>query len=307
MVRRTMAESIVADQFTQLVKEDEGLNGWPECTEELESLIQALPERDLTFPLLACEVAGGTPETAIPVSLAWIALHSGVVLLDKVLDRDDLEGFHSYEQIAALSSGPIFSAHNLLARLGDPVIIHRAAQILFQGFFHCAHGQYLDLMQQRKALSSEQTLKSYWRMTLLKSGSVYQAGLAGGAAVATGSATILQALGNYGRAFGVIKQIMDDCTDLLKENGELEMTLPLLLYQAATQKSLPKVEDRKTLFKFLDQAQVPVTLAAVVTEWQRRALDSLNPLHPSEAKEKLVAYVHELVFPPEFYPRVKPS
>lgn len=304
MVWCTMAKNVAKDLLVHLLNADETMMRWPECVEELDNLLKSLPERDLTFPLLACEAVGGKFETALPVSLAWIALHSGVVLLDKVIDRDGLDDFHSYEQIAALSSGPIFSAHNFLSRIGDPVIIFRTSQTLFQGFFHCAHGQYLDLMQSRSELPTSQAMKTYWQMTLLKSGSVYQAGLAGGAGVATDSPVLLQALGQYGQAFGVIKQIMDDCTDFLKENGEFEVTLPLLLYQNATQKSLPKVADRKALFKILDQARVPEKLSAVITEWQRRALESLTLLPPSEAKEKLTGYVHELVYPPEFFPLV---
>lgn len=299
-----MAKSLVKAQLLRLLNENVSFRDWPECGLELENLIKDLPERDLAFPLLACEAAGGKPETALPVSLAWIALHSGVVLLDKVLDRDALEGFQSYEQIAALSSGPIFSAQSFLARIGDPMIISRTSQALFQGFFHCAHGQYLDLMQPRTGLPTSEAMKTYWRMTLLKSGSIYQAGLASGAAVATDSPAFLQALGQYGQAFGVIKQIMDDCTDFLKDNGDFEVTLPLLLYRSATQKLLPKVPDRIALYKVLDQARVPEALTAVITEWQRRALESLKLLPISEAKEKLEGCIHDLVYPPEFYPLV---
>lgn len=296
-----MAERVLEAQLLDILNADGLIKNWPECGDELTNLIKALPERDLAFPLLACDAAGGKPETALPVALAWIALHSGVVLLDKVLDRDALEGFQSYEQIAALSSGPIFSAQNFLARIGDPVIITRTAQTLFQGFFQCAHGQYLDLMQNRSELPGSQAMKTYWRMTLLKSGSVYQTGLASGAAVATSSPELLQALGQYGQAFGVIKQIMDDCTDFLKENGDFEMTLPVLLYQNATQNPLPKITDRKALFKVLDQAHIPEKLVTVITEWQRRALESLTSLPPSNAKERLKQYVHDLVYPPEFF------
>jgi len=291
---------LLINKFVELVQEDKLIREWPECAKELENLVRTLPERDLVFPLLACEAAAGESEKAIPVSLAWNALHCGVVLLDKVIDRDELEGFHSYEQMAALSSGPIFAAHHILSMLGDPTVSQRAGNILFQGFFNCAYGQYLDLTQGRQEMQTEQALNAYWRMTLLKSGSVYQAGLAAGAASATEAKGLIEALGNYGRAFGVIKQLMDDCSDILDADGTLEWTLPVLLYNTA-KKSSPLIPmERETLFRLLDGAHIPETLAAVVTEWQHRALESLKPLPSSEAKQKLENYVTELVFPSEF-------
>lgn len=290
----------LADQFVALIH-TEPVKDWPECAEALAKLITDLPERDLRFPLLACEAVGDDPEEALPVSLAWCALHLGVVLLDRVIDRDDLERFRSYEEIAALSSGPLFAAYHFLDQLEDAAALRRVARVLFQGFFACAQGQYLDLMGARKGMQPEAALKVYWRMTLLKSGSVYQAGLAAGAATGTEAPDLIEALGAYGRAFGVIKQLMDDCTDVLAPEGSLEWTLPILLYHTTKPSRRHIPTDRDALFKLLDSARIPETLAAVLNEWQRRALESLHPLPPSEAKQKLENDVTELVFPPAFF------
>ena len=290
----------LADQFFAFIH-TEPVKDWPECAEALEELITNLPERDLRFPLLACEAVGGGPEEAIPVSLAWSALHLGVVLLDKVIDRDDLEGFRSYAEIAALSSGPLFAAYHFLDQMEDAAALRRVARVLFQGFFSCAEGQYLDLMHERARMQPEEALKAYWRMTLLKSGSVYQAGLAAGAATGTEAPDLIEALGAYGRAFGVIIQLMDDCSVVLSPEVSVDWTLPILLFHSA-KPSRPRIPtNRETLFKLLDSARIPETLAAVLDEWQRRALDSLHPLPPSEAKQKLKNHVTELVFPPEFF------
>lgn len=286
---------------------DDLIRAWPESARELVQFTKSLPERDMMFPLLACEAGGGEAEKAIPVSIAWSALHWGVVLLDKVIDHDELARFDTYEEVAALSSGPIFAAYLCLGKLEDPLVIHRAATELFRGFYQCAHGQYLDLMQARETMHPEQALKEYWRTTILKSGSVYQTGLAAGGAVATDKEAWMAALRDYGRAFGVIKQLMDDCNDVLsppdlvdEHNPHYEITLPILLYNLTERGQPPIPAEREAIYQLLDKARVPETIGAILYEWQNRAINALEPLPPSQAKEKLADYATDLILPQEF-------
>ncbi len=275
------------------------LREWPECQELFIRFVQASPYHDLAFPSLACQAVGGKGEEAIPVSTAWHAFHLGVVLLDSVLDQDDISGkFNSYEEVAALSSGPMFSAHHFLEGLNDSAF-RRASTELSMGFLNCAYGQYLDTVVNRGTMSGKDALKAYWKCTILKSGSVYRAGLASGAAVATDSRSVIDALGNYGVAFGVIKQILDDCHDIFNdlEQGAPKATLPVLLYSASINAPLPISVDRKILTNEFAKANIPATIGDIINEWQRRAMNSLKQLSSSSTKSELEELIMGLVMP----------
>ena len=120
----------------------------------------------------------------------------------------------------------------------------------------------------------EDMLEKYWQATILKSGSIYRAGTAGGAAVGTGRQDWIIALGDYGSALGVMLQVLDDCRD-----------------QYVDQEARPALPGLPTLMENLmpgsgDQG-LSETISMILLEWQRRALDALSGLPESPAKELL--------------------
>ena len=122
-----------------------------------------------------------------------------------------------------------------------------------------------------------------------KSGSIYYAGLAGAAAAGTDSDDLIEALGQYGIALGVIRQVIDDCRDILIDAKDTRKasTLPELLRSI-----LGKTESGQP------NTTVPEVIGDILEEWKRRALLSLEILDPSQARENLVTIL-ELVLQPQ--------
>ena len=131
-------------------------------------------------------------------------------------------------------------------------------------------------------------LQAYWMSVIQKSGSIYYAGLAGAAAAGTDSGDLIEALGQYGIALGVIRQVIDDCRDILIDAKDTRKanTLPELLRSI-----LSRTESGQ------QNASIPEVIVDIIEEWKRRALDSLEIIGPSLAKDSLVTIL-DLVLQP---------
>lgn len=109
---------------------------------------------------------------------------------------------------------------------------------------------------------------------MLKSGSIFQAGAAGGAAVASNRQDWIVALGEYGSALGVMLQVLDDCRDRMDDQLKRGAVpgLPSLL---------------ENLLMGPNKQALPEALSLILFEWQRRALQALSGLPRSPALEIL--------------------
>lgn len=277
------------------------LDEWPECRRVLLERLSVEPSWTLALPGISCVAVGGAPADATPVAAAWIALYQAADILDAVQDGADVAqwGFNDPATAISLATGLVFVAFGFLGSRGVPhQAAHRIAALFSEAGFHSSLGQHLSLARGHEDLPVDEALEAYWRAVIAKSGSIFRAATAGGAAAGTGSEPLVAALGEFGTCLGVILQVLDDCRDVLggPDIAGCEVSLPLLLLSMAGQDGrtgrqgqrvgIPNPGtplSREALFDVLQGAGVPDIIRDVLLEWRRRALNSLASLERSEA------------------------
>jgi geranylgeranyl pyrophosphate synthase len=159
-----------------------------------------------------------------------------------------------------------------------------------------ARGRALSLDLRCETSRTRLSLEGYWEAVILKSGSIYRAGAAAGAACASAQEEVIAVLGEYGTAIGVMRQILDDCRDLLFDplSPDYEISLPGLLYTSQEfDRGHPPGESAappRTAGEFvtaLTASMIPEVIAGVLAEWRRRALASLERIDPGPGREGL--------------------
>ena len=275
---------------------------WLECQQVcLERLSTDLPQL-VSLPFLSCQAVGGSEVEAIPVVAAWSMLRYAANFLDAVQDGDDLPNGVSDPGIAIeYANGLIFAAFNSIAEIRDRDIAQQVIALFSQTAFQASLGNHLS--QQRKG-TGETTLESYWHATILKSGSIFRAGLGGGAIAGKAQDECIKSLGDYGNALGIIRQIVDDCRDVIDEPdaNAYEVTLPLLMLALRREKSIVELmasfNSRETLLAAFNESNVPETITSVLLEWHRRALEGLQVLERNEAAIALEGILTDFVTTP---------
>jgi geranylgeranyl pyrophosphate synthase len=100
--------------------------------------------------------------------------------------------------------------------------------------FYASLGNNMSLGLERWAKTNQDKatlLERYWEATILRSGSIYRAGAAAGAAVSAGSMNnIVDLLGDFGTYIGVILQIFDDCRDIFSGQPADSFSLPDIIF-----------------------------------------------------------------------------
>lgn len=260
---------------------------WPECQQFcLHKLSSDLPSI-LALPLLACQAVGGVSKNAIPLAAAWSMLRYAAELLDAVQDRDALPELANNPSTAiAIANGLIFSAFDSISMIGDARLVQEVTALFSTTAFQASHGQHICLQRMGR---EDVTIESYWNATILKSGSIFRAGLGGGAIMGKTSNQLTTAIDDFGTALGVIRQIIDDCRDVLEEpeNSTYEITLPLLILASKREKPIPELmrrfNNRDSLLTALKESNVPETITSILMEWHRRAMECLKSLERNEA------------------------
>jgi geranylgeranyl pyrophosphate synthase len=183
----------------------------------------------------------------------------------------------------------------------DPETQNRIATIFANAGFDSSIGQLQDLTFDGKKPGSGDPLQEYWSAVIFKSGSIFMAGAAAGAAVGTDSTALVEAMADYGTALGVIRQVIDDCQDIQIDAkfSEKQSKLPALLGSMVRGRGFGKQWNRKDKVdpsipqllsqdpQLLVEAGIPEITADILFEWRRRALESLHILEPSEARNAL--------------------
>jgi geranylgeranyl pyrophosphate synthase len=223
-------------------------------------------------------------------------------LFDAVQDGDILpKGVSDPSSAIEYASGFIFSAFNAITTISDPNIVHQLTRLFSNLAVQASQGQQ---RSRRYRQTDSVTLDDYWQATILKSGSIFRAGLEGGAIVGMATPEYLTALSNLGNALGVIRQIIDDCRDVFDhpDTNTYEVTLPLLLLSEKLNTPISilmgQFENKDTLSKEFNKYSVPDMITAILLEWRRRAIEELMILGQSSDVQALETILQDFVAKP---------
>ncbi len=275
------------------------LASFPECQSWLRKHATDLHDWQIALPVISCLAVGGSLEDGIEVASAWLSLCLAAHLLDQVEDKEFVpdDGLRSPQDAINLGTSLIFlSFHNLSLIKTDGAV--RASAIFSSQCFAATRGQHQDrnfseLLLPSTSLSVENALEKYWQMIILKSGSLFRMATAGGAAVGTQDQKIINALGDYGNALGVIVQLLDDGLDVLKTSEDIiqgwEVSLPLLLYLLATGEEkvvFPTIRTRNEWHTCLREARIIEIFSDILLQWKARAIESIQDMNLLQQEKK---------------------
>lgn len=269
-----------------------------------------------SLPGLCCQAAGGAPDWADDLTLAWLLYYAAAHLMDSVQDNDD-PGLWWVEQGAkvALSaaSGLYFSATTALNNLAHHKIVSPMFAEIVRDFSETllvmGSGQYADLI--RPAI----TLEQYWEQAGSKSGAFFSLACRTGARLATAESRRLEAYASYGRHLGLLVQITDDLEDVSppKDTGvhgqrrPFARSLPVIYalevfpsqqakqLQGCLQDAPLNAEAAQQALDLVDQSGAAEYVTVVIEQHKSQALQALahaNPYPP--AGEALAALVREI-------------
>jgi geranylgeranyl pyrophosphate synthase len=275
---------------------------WPACQHVcLERLSADLPQL-VSLPFLSCQAVGGNETEVIPVVASWSMLRYAANFIDAVQDGDNLpEGVRDSGAAIGYANGLIFAAFDSIAAIRDRNIAIQMIALFSQTAFQASLGNHLS--QQRKG-TGKTTLETYWHATILKSGSIFRAGLGGGAMAGNAPDQYIAALDDFGNALGIIRQIIDDCRDVLEKTktGAYEVTLPLLMLAHRREESVVELmanfNSREALSAAFNESNVPEMITSILLEWHRRALEALQILDRNEAVIALEGILTDFVTTP---------
>jgi geranylgeranyl pyrophosphate synthase len=250
------------------------------------------------------------------VAAAWITLFHAGNLIDDIQDGDLARQaqFETPDTAIAIGLAWIFFAFRMLGNSSITTESKcRISEIFSRAGISSSKGQFQDLISSEVQSNRSDKLTAYWDMVINKSGSICMAGAASGAACGTAQLPLITALGDYGTALGVVRQVLDDCRDVWidTKNHKNRATLPLILRELitgdkllsppATEKQIKKLSQTKEeAYHLLTGTGVPDIIADILLEWRRRAMESLQLLEPSKARDAL-AYIFEYAMKPKLY------
>jgi hypothetical protein len=295
------------------VGEYPALKAWPESQQSLVNILSTDPPWIHALPILACKAIEEKPSNAVPAVAAWITLVHASNVLDIIQDGDAqrLSQFQSPQLAATVAIAWIFSAFNMIDNpYYDSEIQNKITRTFSGAGIESSIGQFRGSVINSNNSNAEELLEDYWNAVIMKSGSIFKAGIAVGVIVGGGSEEVIEALSDYGTALGVIRQVMDDCKDLWKDIkiADKNQTLPMLLQRIISENQRFKHREKSKKVKkgteFIDQpnqvflsTDLPEIITDILFEWRRRALESLNQIKPSEARKMLEAILDQAMAP----------
>ena len=265
--------------------------------------------------LLVSARACGEPQfttyvTAVVVEL----LHTATLVHDDVVDNAELRrGFPAVHKIwkskAAVLMGDYLLAKSLIAatetkNLEIMNIIATVAKRMSKG----------ELLQFQKSRRLDITEEEYFRLISDKTAALISACCELGAVTVGASWEYRQALKNYGEYLGIAFQIRDDMLDYNSSSGilgkpvgsdlkEKKITLPLIyaFHQTdngtrkrilRTLKNGAQKKDIQQIVQFVKEQHGLERAWEKAREYEQRALQALEPLPPSPAREALALLAH---------------
>lgn len=271
------------------------LQPWPACRN---MLLQELSEETAwlnLLPMVSCAIVGGRPEDAIPATVAWYTLRRSSQIIDALQDQDALPNELSPTEVLNCALALIFSAFEILTAIPEATKASKLVALFGESGFDAAYGFQLSTVSKANEGTLETSLEHYWRMTILKSGSIYRCATVSGAVIAGSSNPAhLHALGQIGYAMGVMLQILDDCRDITDTNvaeSVKEIRLPLIALRTTQSVGVDDTPDTEDWLEKIDLQKTAEIISVILLEWQERALANLANLPPSEATTMLKGIV----------------
>jgi geranylgeranyl pyrophosphate synthase len=198
-----------------------------------------------TLPLLSCAAGGGDPLAAIPVTVAWQAIHRAAKLFD---DVEDGQAAHPAETINA-GTGLLFVAHLALSKLPDQFVRPVHEQLSRFALRSCT-GQHLDLATSATNIDPETWLD----IARAKSGELLAWAAWAGALVANADEPSLAGYARYGAHLGVLLQVADDFYGVWGADGVSDLATGQLSLPVCYALSVLEEPDRTALLTLLSQA-----------------------------------------------------
>jgi len=178
-----------------------------------------------TLSILVSELFGGNQDVAINFSLVYELFHTASLIHDDIMDqaekRRGKKTLHAkYGLTSAIITGDLMLARcfDLIARGARSPFVSKDQLLLLQRIIgesgeDCCLGQMQDLrMAEKKQYAS---IHYYLKMIELKTGSLIEGAVRGGAVIAGASREQTTRIGRFGRNLGVAFQIVDYSLDLL--------------------------------------------------------------------------------------------
>ena len=268
------------------------------------------------LPGLCCQAAGGHPEWADDLTIAWLLFYIAAHLMDKIQDQDDPDPWWRERGTgAALSAatGLFFTASLAINQLNTNSKTTPVATDIIKSFNNSllwmASGQYSDM------LGPACTLQQYWDRAMAKSGSFFGLACRTGAQLATRETGQLATFERYGQHLGLLIQIKDDLDDLQPPPGigatgqrpELTSSLPVVYsfevlqpeLRSRLQQHLEAAPDNaqaaQEVLHLLDQSGAAVYMLVEMERHQQLAIQAIQEAAlPSDARSRLEDLVNGL-------------
>lgn len=286
-----------------------GTGAWPEYIEAMRQSLLTGQAGGLhpgafrwdRLPGLCCQAAGGEPEWAEDVAIAWSLFYVAAHLMDSVEDKDQPDAWWA-EQGAGVAlnaaSGLFFTANLFLNRLFENRHTRSAAPALLDHFYAAllamGSGQHRDLV------STQFSLEEYWEIAARKSGSFFALACRSGASLACNDLSRLEAYHRFGKYLGTLLQILDDLMDIqslpeMVRRGEpvdvyrsLPVTYALEVYPSEQRNHLvhliqPARSDcqaAEELLALIEEGGAALYLAVEIERYRQLASESLAQADP---------------------------
>ena len=176
------------------------------------------------FTLLACELAGGDPKSAISAATGIELLHNFTLVHDDIMDRDENRRgrptVHTKwdEGTAILTGDGILGLAYKILIQSPPPAIAKIASIFSQTIVELCEGQALDKEFERR---TEVSLNEYQKMISLKTARLFQSSAEIGAIIGGGTGKQIKNISNFAWNIGMAFQIQDDLLDVVGEETVL--------------------------------------------------------------------------------------
>lgn len=198
----------------------------------MEQLNARMPHGTL-LPLFSCGVAGGDVEQAIPLAAAWVLYDIASDIFDDLQDGDGKERPWVVWPVAkAVNVGLqlLGGAQQCLSQLKGS--LGAQSEILAW----CGEAMKQAAYDQNAVFINHlgsQSLETYWRQVVSKSGQIFACITQAGGRLHTNNCELLDALYSYGLSVGIMIQLVDDCRDMSFKVAKSDVkarhyTLPIL-------------------------------------------------------------------------------
>ena len=284
---------------------------WPEIEAYFRFWIEAHQESNNyieVLPILTCEAAGGSKQTAVPVAAFWMLSMLAARILD---DIQDGEGHSNpwnnkgYIDALPVSTALLSAANVCLAQLKDV-----DEQVLPELLDCLGRVAALAAKAQKRSGLYSLSEEQYFQKIIASSGAVFAAVSWAGARVGTDDATRLQDIYQFGYNIGMREAIRGDCRDLRgQKNKKSDLlagiyTLPVIYAASLTAhpchpalltrlENRPSSEQVEEIISFLNDMGALDWSMGIAHKYHEQAVEILDSL-PADCAEGLRIYVSSI-------------